>query len=183
MSGSAFAQGLTDVGSYTQDARAARIAELKIKYKINLSDSEKADQVTKCDTVKDSIKKIAQKVEQSTKDRTNIYNGIVSVLISLRALLADKQIDASNLELLIVDYQSLSADFDVATTTYTTALEDSLSIDCKLEPDNFRASIEGIREGRKATAGVADEIDQLTRSNLKTVFDTIKQKSFTDGTK
>lgn len=173
---SVHAQDTTYFGSYTDDARAARISELKTKYKINLTSEERERIISRCDIVHGSIDKLSTKVVSSTSKRLDTYETVITTLTSLRVGLATRQVDASNLELLIVDYQNSLKDFSIASTSYQTAIDDALAIDCRQDPENFKASIEGIREGRKKSADVANEIDELTQSSLKTVFDTISSK-------
>jgi hypothetical protein len=175
------AQDLPSVGSYSDDARAARISELKVKYRISLSDQERTRLIERCDLAKENLGRLSTKVIASSEKRSDVYDGIVSTLTSLRALVATKQVDASNLELLIVDYQRAIADFNIATTAYQTAIDDSLVINCASDPEGFRASIEGVREGRKQSSEAANGVEELTNSNLRTAFDTLKLRLASSG--
>lgn len=178
---SARAEELPAVGSYSDDARAARISELKIKYRIILTDDERVRIIERCAVAKSSLQKLSERVTISTNKRSEVYDNVIANLTSLRALVATKQIDASSLELLIVDYQQAAADFDVAATSYQTAIDDAIVLNCSVDPEGFRASIEGVREGRKKTSEAANEVVELTSSNLKTAFDTLKLRLTSAG--
>jgi len=167
---------LSDVGSYNADARSARITNLKTQYKINLSEKEKALVSSRCEGAQSELRKISARLITTKKDREAVYSNTVITLIRLKTLLETKQIDTSNIDLLIVSYQQKKATFDVAVLAYELSLEDVTSIDCVKSPEDFRAGLEGVRGARKPIVDASAQIQDITRSNLKTTFDTIRIK-------
>jgi 2C-methyl-D-erythritol 2,4-cyclodiphosphate synthase len=167
---------LGEVGSYATDARAARIASLKDIYKISLTDKEKALVMSRCLGAQDSLTAIHTKAQITKVARTKTYTNLTQSLTNLRLKLDAKQVDASNLDLLIVNYQQKISDFDKAVDAYETTLEDVTQVDCVNKPEDFRAALEGVRNARKTVVDQSSEIREITKSNLKTTFDSISLK-------
>lgn len=167
---------LSDVGTYSVDARTARIAALREQYRIKLSDKERELVMTRCEPAQTSLQKIAFRLNETRIARTGTYDDVIGSLDTVRTLIVAKQIDPSNIELLTVEYQLKKATFEIAVSDYQTALEDSIQVDCKAQPEDFRAALEGVRSARKDVVNSSAQITELTNSNLKTAFDTLKLK-------
>ena len=176
-------QTLPDVGSYSADALSARLAALRELYRIKLSDSEKERLVTKCDQAQDGLQKISNKLLTTKTGRSVTYDSVIASLISLRALVVTKQVDPSNIELLIVEYQQKKEQFDLAVSDYQVTLDDSINVDCKTRPEEFRAALEGVRDSRKKVVNASTQIDEITKSNLKTAFDTLRSRLLSEAAK
>ena len=169
-------QVLSDVGTYSIDARAARIASLREAYKIKLDDKEKALVISRCQGAQTSLEKISSKLVSIKSDREKSYSATISTLIQLKSLISAKGIDTSSMDLLIVSYQQKKAIFDGSMRAYELALEDATTIGCANAPEDFRAALEGVRAARKPVVEVSSQINELTRSSLKNTFDAIRLK-------
>lgn len=169
-------QPLPDIGSYSQDALSARLTALRDLYRIKLSDMEKASVVEHCQSAQAGLRKISTKTSATKSERAETYNAVVSLLTGLRALVVAKQVDPSNIELLTVEYQQSVEQFNLAITDYQIALEDSVQVDCRAKPEEFRAALEGVRATRKQVVAASAQINEVTKSNLKTAFDTLKDR-------
>jgi hypothetical protein len=179
---SAQEQPLPDVGSYSDDALAARLAVLRERYRINLSSKEVEDVVARCVQAQGGLKKISGKLTTVATSRSKTYSEVVGSLSSLRSLVVDKQIDASNIELLVVEYQHKIQLFEDAISAYQVTLDDSTRVDCKAKPEEFRAALEGVRAARKLVVSASAQIEEITKSNLKTAFDTVRDRLQTEQT-
>ena len=167
---------LSDVGTYSADARAARISALKEQFKINLSDKEKTLVSSRCVGAQSELRKISTRLLNTSKDREVSYSTSILSLIQFKSVLDAKHTDTSNIDLLIVLYQQKKTAFDSAILAYELSLEDVVSIDCVHSPDDFRAALEGVRAARKPVVDASSQIREITRSNLKTTFDSIRLK-------
>ena len=167
---------LGDVGTYSVDARTARITTLREQYRIKLSDKERELVVARCEPAQASLQKIAFRLNETRISRISTYDDVIGSLDTVRTLVVVKQIDPSNVELLTVEYQQKKATFETTVSDYQTALEDSIQVDCKTQPEDFRAALEGVRSARKDVVSASSQIIELTNSNLKTAFDTLKLK-------
>lgn len=176
-------QPLPEVGSYSDDALAARLAVLREHYRINLTTNEKDDVISRCVQAQSNLKKIASKLTVVITARSSTYDELVDSLNNLRLLIVEKQIDASNIELLTVEYQQNIQLFDNAITNYQVTLDDSIRVDCKSKPEDFRAALEGVRDARKLVVSASSQIDEITKSNLKNSFHTVKDRLVTEQTK
>ena len=173
---------LAELGGYSADARAARIASLKQQYRIKLDEKERALVAARCSLAQDSLKKVATRLGQTKASRDTTYINTISALIQLKALIEAKQIDTSSIDLLIVSYQQQIVQFDNAVSQYDLSLEDATTLDCTTLPEDFRAALEGVRAARKQVVDAASQIRETTKSNLKTTFDSIILKLQTGST-
>jgi hypothetical protein len=162
--------------NYAADARAARISVLRDTYKISLSDNDKSLVSSRCQLAQKKLNVVASNVAISRADRGSTYVAVTSSLTNLRAQLGAKQIDASSLELLTVEYQKAIANFDLAVSAYETTLEDAAQLDCTANPEDFRAALEGARAAQKTLSDKSINIEQITKSSLKTTLDSIVLK-------
>jgi len=173
---SAQEQALPDVGSYSEDALTARLNALKDLYRINLTDKERQSVIENCEPAQVGLLKISTKLATTKLSRAKTYSSVVSSLVGLRSLVSAKRIDPSNIELLTVEYQQTIEKFNLAITAYQTTLDDAIQVDCRAQPEEFRASIEGVRASRKQVVSASSQINEVTKSNLKTAFDTLKDR-------
>jgi hypothetical protein len=159
--------------NYAADSRAARISTLRTTYKIALSDSEKSLVSSRCQEAQKKLNAVASRVAIIRADRGATYTAVTTSLIGLRLQLNAKQIDASSLELITVDYQKSIAGFDLSGSAYETLLEDITQLDCVASPEDFRAALEGVRAAQKTLVEKAVNIEQITKSSLNTTLDSI----------
>lgn len=167
---------LRQVGAYSEDARAARIVSYISQYRIVLSEGERQSVMANCKSAQVALTNIQLRLGATTTKRFDDYNLVVTKLNDLKLTMNTRLIDVSNLDLLIVDYKQLRNSFNDAVATFDTTLDDSIRMDCKSNPEGFRATLEAVREARKDTVVVSTEIKELTNSNLKTTLDTVRTK-------
>jgi hypothetical protein len=165
-----------NLGSYTADARSARIASLRQTYKIVLSEKEKQSLQARCQGAQKSLSSVADRFDDVRVRRESVYRKTIVNLTSLRAVLLASQTDTSSLDLLIVQYQQKLADFNEASDSYDLVLSDIVTMDCVLHPEDFRAVLEGVRLARKELVSVSAQIKETTNSSLKNTFDIIELK-------
>ena len=159
--------------NYNQDARQARINELKSVYRITLSESEQQDVSVNCKVAQKNLVRLSGELSQVTIVRRKVYMGSISSLKNVRLRLSTSQIDSSNLELMTVSYQQKLKAFEVASENYVLTIEDAVTLDCSEKPEDFRAALEGVRAARKKVVTATSEITEITRSSLKTTTDTL----------
>jgi hypothetical protein len=167
---------LADVGTYSTDARTARIALLRSKYKIIINATEKQQLALNCTGAQNNLRKIQTTLPSIITTRLTSYDSVINELVSLRARLNSGLVDVSGLDLLIVDYQQKRTLFSSAGDGYMTALQDSVLVDCKSNPEDFRASVEGVREARRNLVSAAKDVRETTDSTLKTTLDSLSIK-------
>lgn len=159
--------------TYTADARTARIEKLKSQFKVQLNDKEKELISTRCTLAQARLKSIAYQLDGIESSRGATYDGIISTLLEINNRLNDQFVDTSSLDLLIVDYQSVVKKFNLSIEGYRLSLDDATSIDCKNNPEDFRAALEGVRAARKPIVDSSQQINDLTKTNLKTTFESL----------
>lgn len=159
--------------TYTADARTARIEKLKSQFKVQLNDKEKELISTRCTLAQARLKSIAYQLDGIESSRGATYDGIISTLLEINNRLNDQFVDTSSLDLLIVDYQSVVKKFNLSIEGYRLSLDDATSIDCKNSPEDFRAALEGVRAARKPIVDSSQQINDLTKTNLKTTFESL----------
>lgn len=172
---------LAEIGSYTEDARAARITKLKDTYGITLSDKERELVASRCVTAQRALAKIQGRLKTTRNEREKTYASVISALANLKFRFDNAQLDASNLDLLIVTYQQNSTKFQQSAAEYETTIEDAVRIDCVIDPVGFRAALEGVRSARKDTVSISSDITETTKSTMPTTFDSLKLRLTTNG--
>lgn len=172
---------LPDIGIYSVDARSARLVSLRAQYRISLSDKEKELVSTRCEQAQISLQKLATRLAETRLARVTTYKQVIASLNNLRTLVVARQVDTSNIELLTVEYQLKKSEFETNVTDYQIALDDSIQVDCRSQPEDFRAALEGVRSARKTVVNTSTQIEELTKSNLRTAFDALKLKLQAEG--
>lgn len=173
--------GLAEPGAYSRDARNARISDIRQKLKITLNDKERQLVSERCEQAQSALAKISDRLEVTAAKRTETYQSVITTLSILRASFANRQIDVSNLELLIVTYQTELDDFNDAVRAYEVALDDSVLVDCRQNPEDFRAALEGVRIARRDVVEAAQKISETTDSTLNTTLDSLRLRLQTSG--
>ncbi len=158
--------------NYNQDARQARINELKTIYKISLSDTERLAVEGSCKTAQNNLRTIGTTLSETTVARRATYLTAIYDLKLIQARLTLSQIDTSNLDLLIVGLQQKERSFENASENYALTIEDATALDCVVAPEDFRAALEGVRAARKRLVLVTRDMKEVAKSTLKTTTDT-----------
>ena len=162
--------------NYNQDARQARINDLKDQYKINLQDNEKLAVTARCKTAQKKLVILSGELAQTTIARRAVYQDNIDSLKRIQSRLLASQIDTSSLDLLTVTYQQKLKSFESTSENYALTIEDAVTLDCTANPEDFRAALEGVRAARKKVVLVTAEIRETTRSSLKTTTDTLTNR-------
>lgn len=176
---STIAQSTTQ--SYSNDARVARIAAWRAKYPITLSETERSQLSLRCEQAQSNLQKVSSSLSIKISNYTKVYQDTIDRLNSLKLITDKKEVDGSNLDLLIVDFQRSKVEVEENAEQYAVALEDAVIIDCKAGPEDFRAALEGARESRSELVGSIRDVEDLVGSSLTTTLDSLKNKLNTDG--
>lgn len=169
--------------TYNQDARQARINELRSLYKISLQPTERAATSLRCKAAQKNLARLGSQLSNTTILRRSTYQTSIDRLKNMQTRLSQTQIDTSNLELLTVLYQQKLETFEFASTNYALVIEDAVTIDCSTSPEDFLAALEGVRSARKKVVAVTSELQEITRSSLKTTSDTLINRLKASGQK
>lgn len=123
-----------------------------------------------CGTVRQSLKNL-----QRTDARARTYFGAIYETVSSKYLkplnlrLVDNDLASSDLLVLQKTFVSAREDFSEDFITYSKALENLITIDCRLEPENFYKKLAETREKRATVAADVKMLNKLLTDLVKNV--------------
>lgn len=158
------------------DDMAARLEQLQASYPVKLTDQEKADVARRCVAAQTNIQAIADRLATIQASRDLIYADILNELKLTQRRLIAQQIDTSEIDLLLASYTTGRSGYLSSLSDYHTALTDAATLDCVNNPELFRSAVEGLRASRKRVVDQVNMLRELISSDVKTSFDTIRDR-------
>jgi hypothetical protein len=166
-----FAESSGDITSLSPEERLTQAVQ---SLNITIDDNQRAIIAQKCQSAQAILLNTQDKNDKIVRSRIETYTVIQKELLALKLRMARQGVDASEIDLLIGKIQQAIDNFVLASNTYGTTLNDTLSINCIDKPEQFRAGVVLMRAQRvklldsatslKRTAQVADS---STFSQLK----------------
>ena len=147
--------------------RKGRIEKLKSDLKIRLSTVEKSKIALKCEgaqTVVKTRKSVNQKADEA---RNKVYTRVIAKLESLVANLKAKDVDTASLETIITELRSKVALYATAQSAFQQSLLDLSSLECKTDPEGFKAALETVRTNQQSVFRSAQDIKAYLKDTLK----------------
>lgn len=167
---------LPDVGSYSADARAARIAALRERFQVSLTDEDRARILAGCSTAQARLKNVQNTFTLNHLTRTRDNETVIAELSTLRSMFVNSQLDSSAIDLLIVEYQQKFESYETVAAEYEVMLTDATTLECQSSPDDFQAVLEGARDTLSRVAVNAQSIKYFTDTALGNRFDILSRR-------
>ncbi len=170
----------TETQTTTEDKTAfnARVEQHKAEMKIKLTTAEKTRILAKCKASQGLINSVKGRINGIETSRTEVYKNIIDRLTDLSTKLKNKGADTTALDADITNLKTQITTFNTDLTAYKQDVSDLVAIDCKTDPDGFKASLEAARaalvkvnkDGLAIKAYLSDTIKPL----LKTIRDQLE---------
>lgn len=154
--------------------RASRVEEYKKNVKDKLSQTSKAKIVDKCEKAQSVAKTRHSKDENNLKGRSTAYSKIVEALERTSVRLKNDGIDVSKLESNTTELNAKIQNFNALEATSRQTLQDLSLIDCKSDPEAFKAALESARTARQNTQVAAKEVRTYLKDVVKQTLKTLK---------
>lgn len=166
----------TENSTNDDDAKslAERIAKRKAELKIRLSNTEKLRLQTKCKASQGLISSVKGRIKGIETSRTHVYKNILEHLTSLSEKLKNKGANTDELNADITTLQTKIDTFNTDLAAYKQAVSDLVAIDCKTDPDGFKASLEAARAALQKVNQDALAVRSYINDTIKPLLKTIR---------
>ncbi len=154
--------------------RTARIEEYKKNLKAKLTEASKALVATRCEKAQGVAKTRNEKDLTNLRGRTTAYSKIVAGLERTSERLSEKSLDVSTLDSNIATLKTKIENFNTLETTSRQALQDLTLLDCKSDPEAFKAALEAARTARQNAQAAAKEVRSYLKDVVKETLKSLK---------
>lgn len=162
-------------GTDDSQAMQTRIEQRKTELKIRLASNEKLSIQAKCKSAQGNVSSIKGRVKGIETSRSEAYGNIVTRLTELSVKLKNKGADTKALDAAIVNLQAKITTFNTDLATYRQDVSDLAGMDCKTDPDGFKAALQASRTAQervaKDAAAVKAQVNDVIKPLLKTIRD------------
>lgn len=166
-------------------ALAERIAKHKAALKTKLTTTEKTRIANRCKASQGLVGSVSGRVKGIETSRTKVHANIVSRLTDLSDKLKVKGADTTALDASIVELKTKVTTFETDLTAYKQTVSDLAELDCKTDPEGFKAALEAARTSQKTTAqdslAIKTYLNETIKPLLKTARAQIETNTSTTG--
>lgn len=165
-----------------QKALQERMAKRKADLKTRLAASEKTRIQAKCIAAQTPLSTVKGHVVSMEKSRVNVYAGVLDKFTSLSEKLKNKGVDTTEFD---ADIATLKTKVDTLNTdmaAYKQAVSDLVAMDCKTDPEGFKASLETARASLLKLKTDSEAIKAYVKDTIKPLLATIRSQLETDKT-
>lgn len=154
-----------------------RLEKRKTDYKVKLTTAEKATLQLKCKAAQGSVSSLKGRVKGLDQSRSEVYKNMVSRLTDLSDKLKSKGSDTKTYDAAVAVLKTKITTFDSDLAVYKQDVIDLADMDCKLDPDGFKASLQAARADQelvaKDSAAVRTQLNDVIKPLLKTIRGTL----------
>jgi len=132
----------------TPEASLIRLNEQAATQSVRLDDTSKNKVQNSCLVAQSNLKSLRQKEQRIQRERTETYADIQNEIDALRLRLSHQGVDISGLARILMAYREQTDQYDRLSSAYNEAINDTITIDCRANPEAFAAGITLIRQKR-----------------------------------
>lgn len=164
---------------------AQRITERKAALKTKLTTTEKTKIVAKCVASQGVVGNIKGKLQSTENARIKAYTTIQNNLTQLSAKLKDKGVNTTELDADLAVLKTKIDTFNTDLATYKQTVSDLKDVDCKSDPEGFKATLESSRTAlqtvNKDGVAIRSYITDTIKPLLKTIRTHLGETKTTTG--
>lgn len=151
-------------------SREARIKALKETLKVKLASAEKKKIQDRCQGAQGKTSSIIGRFQGIETSRGEVHKNLLNRLNALVEKLKAKSIDTTELEEAIVVLNTKIETFNTDLATYKQAVADLKAIDCKAEPESFKAALAAARTSLEKVRADAKDIRTYLQETIKPIL-------------
>ena len=155
-------------------ALAERLAKHKTELKTKLSTAEKVRLQAKCKAAQGLVSSLSGRIKGIETSRGQVYKNIVDRLTSLSEKLKNKGVDTTELNADIATLQGKIDTFNTDLATYKQDVSDLAAMDCKADPDGFKAALEAARAAKQKVHDDGLAIRSYVNDTIKPLLKNIR---------
>lgn len=159
-----------------------RINKRKAELKIRLSAAEKLKIQNKCQASQGHVSSVKGRIQGIETSRTQVYSNMTDRLTDLSEKLKNKGADTAALDAAIAELKKKIETFNTDLATYKQAVSDLADMDCKTDPDGFKASLQAARTAQETTSKDAKDVRAYVNDTIKPLLKTIRTALEADAT-
>lgn len=156
--------------------RDARIKALKTAQKIKLAAAEKKKLQEKCQAAQGKTSSVTGRFKGIETSRGQVHENLVNRLNNLVEKLKTKGIDTTALEADIATLQTKIETFNTDLTTYKQSVTDLKALDCKTDPEGFKAALTTARTNLEKVRTDAKDIHTYLKDTIKPLLKTLRDQ-------
>jgi hypothetical protein len=164
--------------------RKARLDKAKLDFKVKLTAVASARIKERCVNAQSQVAKLNDKFGNSVTKRTKAYEALQSRLDKLVTKLKEKGVDTATLEQQITELDTKITTYNTDLDAYKQSLVDLKEVDCKTDPDAFKAALEASRAAHvkivEDVTGIRTFLKDTIKPTLKEILTSL-EKSETDS--
>lgn len=151
-----------------------RIAKRKTELKIRLSVAEKTKLQNKCKAAQGLVSSVTGRVKGVETSRTQVHSNMTDRLADLSEKLKNKGADTTALDAAIAELKAKIETFNTDLAAYKLSVSDLAEMDCKTDPDGFKASLQASRTAQETVSKDAKAIRAYVNDTIKPLLKTIR---------
>lgn len=153
---------------------AQRIADRKAALKTKLTNTEKTRIVAKCVASQGVVGNVKGKLQSTENARIKAYTAVETNLNELSTKLKDKGVDTTELNTNLVALKAKIDTFNTDLAAYKQDVSDLKDVDCKADPEGFKASLEAARTALTTVSKDGLDIRTYLTDTIKPLLKTIR---------
>jgi chromosome segregation ATPase len=168
--------GTDDTETTPPDDKALleRIQKRKTELKTRLAAAEKTKLLSKCQASQGKLSSIRGRIKGIETSRAQVYKNVTNHLKNLSEKLENKGVDTAELDAAITELETKIQAFTTDLATYKQAVADLADMDCKSDPEGFKASLETARTALKKVSEDAAAVKAHVKDVIKPLLKEIR---------
>jgi chromosome segregation ATPase len=151
-----------------------RINKRKADLKIRLTAVEKTRLQNKCQASQGHVSSVKGRIKGIETSRAQVYSNMTDRLSDLSEKLKNKGADTAALDAAITELKKKIETFNTDLAVYKQAVSDLADMDCKTDPDGFKASLQASRTAQETASKDAKDVRTYVNDTIKPLLKTIR---------
>jgi hypothetical protein len=153
-----------------------RLQKRKDELKLRLSNAQKNRLQSRCQNSQGVLKSVEGRIKGIQTSRIQIYGNLIDRLTSLSSRLRANNVDTTELDQNIEELKEKIEEFNTVLASYIQAVADLAVMQCKDDPEAFKASLNKARELQQELRQRGLEIKTFIQETLKPTLANIREQ-------
>ena len=154
----------------------ARIKKLKDALKLRLTAAEKTRLLGKCVSAQGKVSSVGAKFKGIETSRTQVHQNILDRLNKAVTKLEEKGVASPELEIEITTLTTKMDTFKTDLATYKQSVADLKDLDCKTDPEGFKAALQTARTNLEKVRSDAKDIHTYLKETIRPHLTNLKKQ-------
>lgn len=154
--------------------RLKRIERHKTELKVRLNAAEKLKLQNKCKASQGSVSSVKGRIKGIETSRAQVHSNLVDRLTKLSERLKEKGVDTATLDADIDVLKTKIDTFNTDLLAYKQSVSDLVNVDCKTDPDGFKAALLAARTAQAKVAQDGQAIKAYVNDTIKPLLKVIR---------